>query len=67
MRRTERLNKETKNWDCVEFQELKDGDVFRLFDNEERYINKADGNNVWIAKGIPYLNNDNIWTVDTIY
>ena len=27
----------------------------------------ADGNNVWIAVGEPYLNGDGIWTIDTIY
>ena len=62
----ERFNRETGNWDYIEFEKLKDGDIFRIFDDGERYVNKADGNNVWIAVGEPYLNGDGIWTIDTI-
>jgi hypothetical protein len=67
MRRVERFNKETGHWDEVEFKNLTIGDIFRLFDGEERYVNKADGNNVWIAKGKPYINKDGVWTIDTLY
>jgi len=67
MRRVERFNKETGCWDEVEFKNLTIGDIFRLFDGEERYVNKADGNNVWIAKGKPYLNIGEVWTIDTLY
>ena len=51
----------------IEFEKLKDGDIFRIFDDGERYVNKDDGNNVWIAVEEPYLNGDGIWTIDTIY
>lgn len=54
-------------WEEIEFHNLITGDVFRIFDNGERYINKEDGNNVWITTGEPYLNTENIWTIDTLY
>jgi hypothetical protein len=67
MRMIEKYNKKTNHWDYIEFEKLKDGDIFRIFDDGERYVNKDDGNNVWIAVGEPYLNGDGIWTIDTIY
>ncbi len=67
MRIIEMYNKETGYWDQVEFEKLNEGDIFRIFDDGERYINKTDGNNVWIATGVPYLNENNIWTIDTLY
>ncbi len=67
MRVVERFNRETGLWEEIEFKKLVIGDIFRLFDDGERYVNKADGNNVWIATGIPYLNKDNIWAIDTLY
>ncbi len=67
MRTVERFNKEIGHWEKIDFQNLNDGDIFRLFDDGERYFNKTDGNNIWIAKGKPYLNKHGIWTIDTIY
>jgi len=67
MRKIERFNKETGLWESIDFQHLIEGDIFRIFDGEERYVNKADGNNVWIAKGKPYLNIGEVWTIDTLY
>jgi hypothetical protein len=46
---------------------LRIGDAFRFFDNGERYVNKLDGNNVWIATSEPYVNKDGINTIDTLY
>jgi len=67
MRRVERFNKETGCWDEAEFKNLIIGDIFRLFDDEERYVNNIDGNNVWIAKCEPYIDNDGIWVINTLY
>lgn len=67
MRVVERFNRETGLWEEIEFKKLVIGDIFRFFDDGERYVNKADGNNVWIATGIPVLNKDNIWAIDTLY
>jgi len=63
----ERFNIITGNWDVINFADLVDKDIFRIFDLGIRYINKNDGNNVWISKGEPYINNDGILTIQTIY
>lgn len=63
----EKYNRSSYLWEEIEFHNLIIGDVFRIFDNNERYINKTDGNNVWIATGEPYLNAENIWAIDTLY
>jgi hypothetical protein len=67
MRKIEKYNPDNGNWESLEFQELVDGDIFRIFDNEQRYVNQADGNNVWIATSNPYLNESKIWTISTLY
>jgi hypothetical protein len=67
MRTIERFNKETSQWESIEFKDLHTGDFFRMFDDGQRYVNKADGSNVWFAIGEPYLNEDNVYTVDTLY
>lgn len=63
----ERYNKKTNDWEVINFEELIKNDVFRIFDNGERYINSSDGNNVWIAKSEPYLNKDGVYIIDTLY
>lgn len=63
----ERYNKETNNWEVIKFKELTKDDIFRIFDNDIRYVNLADGNNVWVAKSEPYLNKDGVYTIDTLY
>ena len=66
MRKVEVFNESHYKWVEIDFESLKDRDIFRIRDNEERHIDE-DGNNIWIAKGIPYLNKDNILTVDTVF
>lgn len=66
-RKIEMFDQQTKEWKEVEFSNLCDGDIFRIFDNGERYINKLDGNNVWIAIGAPYINDAGILTIKTLY
>lgn len=61
------FNKKTGFWDTVEFKDLKNDDIFRIFDNGERYVNPKDGNNVWIATSDPYQNIEGILTIDTLY
>lgn len=67
MRIIEKFNRAINIWEEIKFEKLIDGDIFRIFDNGERYVNKSDGNNVWVAIGEPYLNEDNVWTIKTIY
>ena len=67
MRIVEIFDEQTKLWREVEFSQLCEGDIFRIFDDDGRYINQVDGNNVCIAMGSPYINNDGILTVKTLY
>jgi len=67
MRSTEFFNKLTSKWEEVNFENLKIGDIFRIFENGKRYTNRAGGNNVWIATGDAYLNQDKIWQINTLY
>ena len=66
-RTIERFDKESGKWMETKFSNLTNGDIFRIFDLGERYVNTKDGNNVWIAKGDPFLNKDNIWAIHTLY
>jgi hypothetical protein len=63
----ERFNALTDDWKEIPFNTLMVGDIFRIFDNGERYVDKSNGNNVWIATSEPYLNEDSIWTIQTLY
>ena len=63
----EKYNRNSYLWEETEFHNLIVGDVFRIFDDGERYINKEDGNNVWVATCEPYLNTESIWAIDTLY
>ena len=63
----EKWNIELKEWESIEFKTLIKGDVFRLFDDGERYVNEKDGNNVWIATGSPFICNEGVWAIDTLY
>lgn len=69
MRKIEGYNRNSLNWEEVKFGNLSKGDVFRIFDDCERYVNTSDGNNVWIAISEPYINldNDGVLTIDTLY
>ena len=61
------FNKEKSAWEEIEFSNLEVGSIFRFFDNGERYVNKNDGNNVWVATSKPYLNDDGVLQIDTLY
>jgi len=66
-RRIEKFVSDEGKWVAIPFEKLHKDDVFRIFDNGERYVNKEDGNNVWIATGEPYLNKDGVYAIDTLY
>ena len=66
MRKIEVFNETHSKWVEIDFESLKDRDIFRIRDNEKRHIDE-DGNNIWIAKSSPYLNKDSILTVDTVF
>jgi hypothetical protein len=54
-------------WRKTEFALLRNGDIFRIFDGETRYVNEDTGDNVWVAIGSPYINKDGILTVQTLF
>lgn len=66
-RTIEKFEKETGCWESISFDKLVDGDIFRIFDGDKRYVNIGDGNNVWIAEGTPYINADGVLSIQTIY
>ena len=53
------------DWRSTKMFELKDGELFRMFDPEtdEPYIGE-EGLTEWVVFGEPYLNEDGIWTVN---
>ena len=67
MRTIEKFDENSNKWVKISFEILMEGDIFRLFDNGERYVNKADGNNVWIATSLPYINEEGVWAISTLY
>lgn len=58
---------ENKEWEKKDFIDLKSGDIFRISDGNERYVNSNTGDNIWIATGEPYENHDGVLTVETLY
>lgn len=68
MRKFERYDKSTKQWEEVEFQDLKINDIFRIFDNNERYFDPETDNNIWVVDSNPYCDlKTNELKVDTLY
>lgn len=61
------FDKNISKWTSVDFFELSDGCIFRMFDCGHRYYNEETGDNVWVAIGVPYKNKDGIWTIKTLY
>lgn len=66
MRKIEFFNFENNEWQPREMKNLEIGNIFKIFDDKERYVNKATGDTIWIAKSDPYLKND-IWCVKTYF
>lgn len=50
-------------WIPCNFTVIRKGYKFRLYD-KNGYLVKDDGRSEFVAKSDPYLNEDNIWTVD---
>lgn len=66
-RRIEIYSKNFKIWIGIAFEDLRENDIFRIFDDNKIYYDDYTGNNIWIATSKAYLNKDNIWTVNTLY
>jgi hypothetical protein len=63
MRRTQVKN--SNKWLDINFEDLKSGDEFRLYDDEDIVIDKK-GRSSWIASSNPYFNEDNILKIDIL-
>lgn len=61
------FDKEKKKWVQIDFLNLKDGDIFKIMDGKERYINEETGDSVWIAKGEVYINLFGLPSIHTLY
>lgn len=55
--------KENDSWIKVRMQELVPGDVFRMFEEDGTPV-KWQADSEWKAMNKPYLNDDNIWTIE---
>jgi hypothetical protein len=55
----------TKEFELIEFKDLRKGDLFRLFDNDNPVINQ-DGFSVFKAESDAYLNAEGIWQIDIV-
>jgi hypothetical protein len=55
--------KKDKEWININFSELKQGDIFRLFDNDIPVINN-EGFTQFMAQSDAYENNEGIYQVD---
>lgn len=65
-RQFQRLNEETQSWENIDIRDLVIGDTFRIFDNGERYIDSFTGKDIWIVGKEPYINENEIWCVETL-
>lgn len=59
----ERLNLKNSKWEEIPFEKLCDGDIFRLLQDDGAVTDK-EGNSVWIARGEPYLSEENVLQID---
>lgn len=64
MRIVQKYDEFNSIWLDVEFDDLHCDDMFRIFDNGERFIDE-DGNSLWVAVSEPYVNQYGILTIDT--
>jgi hypothetical protein len=51
---------EREEWLEVPFEDIQHGDLFRLFDGEDRYVNSNNDSNAWVVSGSPYINTNGI-------
>lgn len=63
MRTCERAIKNSHSFESIEFKELKEGDLFRLFDDFNPVID-SNGFTIWKALSDAYLNDEGIWQVN---
>lgn len=54
-----------ETWTPKHFTELKEGDIFRLFEEDGTPVRDSKGRSVWLASSAPYFDDRGVLTVDT--
>lgn len=52
------------NWQAIDFQQIKKGDTFRLFESTGEAVIGGRSETEWIAMSNAFLIDDGVWTVD---
>ncbi|MNJ01616.1 hypothetical protein D3C73_1613020 [compost metagenome] len=63
MRMTE-IKQEDGTFKRIDFTDLKEGDVFRLFESTGEPVTTALGHEEFTATSDPFLNEESVWTID---
>lgn len=53
-------------WHDIEFKELKNGDIFRMFEPTGEPVLDKNGNWEFVANCDAYLNKNGIWTIEIL-
>ena len=59
-----KLSKEDGQWHICDIRDLNDGDIFKIMNGNDRYIDPKTGVNVWTAVRSPYKNKDGVFQID---
>lgn len=51
-------------WKEINFEELKAGNIFRMFNSDGTPVKDRDGNKIFIAISEPFLTEDNVLAVE---
>ncbi len=51
------------SWEEIEFEHLKTGDMFRMFELDGAPVEDDEGNRIFVAVSEPFLTEENIWAV----
>ena len=51
-------------WDAINFEDLKKGESFRMFEKDGETVFDLSGNTVFYSISEPYKNNEGIWAID---
>lgn len=57
---------ENNEWVLVLFKDLKSGELFKMFEPDFVPVSTSDGRTNFRACSNPYLNEDDVWQIDTL-
>ena len=63
MREVKKYNYLNGSFEKIDFENLRNGDIFQLFDNKTQVIDE-EGTFIFQAISNPYINKDKIYTID---